>query len=205
MPGLDPRLDAVVARLLETDPEARYARASEVCQALEALVTSVSQPMLASGSALEAPRPVSAVRSGLKSGWRKVNLALTVVGALAVLSFGVRALVGGPVSIRWGDDNLVFGRLVRAVSSKKPWPANTDGDVLVSSGVTKQEGGRVRLAVDFEPGEEEFNAHAGTWSLGGGSSARCRGAMTRAAAPWCPARTSPTGPSRATTSRPRWA
>ena len=42
VPGLDPRVDAVVARLLENEPEARYARASEVCQALEALVTTVS-------------------------------------------------------------------------------------------------------------------------------------------------------------------
>jgi serine/threonine-protein kinase len=159
VPGLDARVDEVVARLLENEPEARYPRASEVCRDLEALVSSTSLP----GAMQE--QPVSPVRSRLRSGWRKVRAVLTVLGALMVLSFLVRALVG-PVSFQWGDDKVVLGgRPVRVVPGDKPWPANTNGELFVASTVEELEDGRVRLGVDFVAGEEEMNAHAGTWKL----------------------------------------
>ncbi|HYO60004.1 serine/threonine-protein kinase, partial [Archangium sp.] len=44
--GLDARVDAVVARLLENEPEARYASATEVCAELEAMVAHSSAPGL---------------------------------------------------------------------------------------------------------------------------------------------------------------
>ena len=166
VPGLDSRVDAVVARLLETEPEARYARASEVCQTLETLVTSVSQPALPAGQG--ALQPVSAVQKGLRSGWRKVSAALSVVGAAVVGLLVMRALVG-PVSVPWGNDTLVIGgRPVRVVPGSKPWPANTDGALSVESVVEELAGGRVRVGVDFVAGGESFAAHAGTWTLGDG-------------------------------------
>ncbi|HYO54639.1 MAG TPA: serine/threonine protein kinase, partial [Archangium sp.] len=162
VPGLDSRVDDVVARLLENEPEARYARASEVCRALEALVSSTSLPP---GAPQEQLGPV---RSRLRSGWHKVRAVLTVLGALVVVSFLVRALVG-PVSFQVGNDKVVLGgRPVRVVPGNKPWPANTDGDLFVASTVEELADGRVRLGMDFVAGEEELNAHAGTWKLENG-------------------------------------
>jgi eukaryotic-like serine/threonine-protein kinase len=148
--GLDARVDAVVARLLENEPEARYARASEVCQELEALITNTSRPPLSSGERTELAEPGGhgGVRRRLRSGWRKVRAVLSVVGGLVVLSYGVRTLVG-PIG--------------------KPWPANTNKDLFVTSTDEDLAEGRRRLAVDFrastEKGGEELNAHAGTWTL----------------------------------------
>ncbi|WNG27286.1 protein kinase [Cystobacter fuscus] len=162
VPGLDKRVDAVVERLLETEPEARPARASEVCRMLEALVSNVSS----TGPALE---PLSPERSRLRSGWRRVRAALSVMGALAVLAYGVRGLSDAPVGLPWGEDKrVVLGRLLRVVPSPKPWPANTNGDLFVSSVLEELADGRVRLGVDFVEGEENVNAHAGTWTLEGG-------------------------------------
>ena len=162
--GLDSRVDAVVARLLENDPEARYARASEVCRELEALVTNSSQPMLSSGAMAASPVPArgSGMR-GLKSGWRKVRAVLSVVGGLVLLSYGGRTLMGE-------DQRLTLDkRGVRVVPTRKPWPANTNKDVFATSTDEELADGRRRLAVSFlesaAEGGEELNAHAGTWKL----------------------------------------
>jgi serine/threonine-protein kinase len=171
VPGLDARVDEVVARLLENEPEARYSRAAEVCQALEALVTSTSRPVLPSGgtTGMHAGPRANPVRSRLKSGWRKVRAGLTVVGGIVVLSWLVRSLVG-PVSVRVSEDKkVVFGkRGPRVVPADKPWPPNTNADLFVSSTAEELSDGRVRLGVDFVEGEEEMNAHAGTWKVADG-------------------------------------
>ncbi|ATB39927.1 Serine/threonine kinase Pkn10 [Cystobacter fuscus] len=162
VPGLDKRVDAVVERLLETEPEARPARASEVCRMLETLVSNVSS----TGPALE---PLGPERSRLRSGWRRVRAVLSVTGALAVLAYGVRGLSDTPVGLPWGEGKqVVLGRLLRVVPSPKPWPANTHGDLFVSSMQEELADGRVRLGVDFVGGEENVNAHAGTWTLENG-------------------------------------
>jgi serine/threonine-protein kinase len=162
--GLDSRLDAVVARLLENEPEARYARAAEVCQALEGLVTSTSLPPQ---SLVGAQPPVRG--SGLKSGWRKVRAVLSVLGGMAALSFVVRALLG-PVVIPmpWGQNAVIGWWGPRFKDVPKPWPANTNGDLFATSAVEQLADGRVRLDMDFVAGEEELNAHAGAWSVSGG-------------------------------------
>jgi eukaryotic-like serine/threonine-protein kinase len=73
------------------------------------------------------------------------------------------------VGLPWGEDKrVVLGRLVRVVPSPKPWPANTNGDLFVSSVLEELADGRVRLGVDFVGGEENVNAHAGTWTLENG-------------------------------------
>jgi serine/threonine-protein kinase len=164
--GLDSRLDAVVARLLETEPEARYARAAEVCQALEGLVTSTSFPGLGPVGT-QPPAPASGSR--LRSGFRKVRAVLSVLGGIMALCFVVRA-VWGPVRIPLTEEkDLVIGwsrpRLEDAI---KPWPANTNGDLFATSTVGELAEGRVRLDMDFVAGEEELNAHAGSWSVSSG-------------------------------------
>ncbi|HEX8818556.1 MAG TPA: serine/threonine-protein kinase [Archangium sp.] len=169
VPGLDSRVDEVVGRLLENEPEARYARATEVCQALEALVTNNSRPSMSLvGAQPQAQARVGGALGRLKSGWRKVRAGLTVVGALVVLSFVLRMLLG-PVGVQVSEDKKVVlskGGLPRLVPADKAWPANTEGDLLVSSTTEALADGRVRLGVDFlAGGEEELNAHAGTWKL----------------------------------------
>ncbi|HSP81164.1 MAG TPA: serine/threonine-protein kinase, partial [Myxococcaceae bacterium] len=143
VPGLDARVDEVVERLLENEPESRYARASEVCRELEALVSTSSQPRL---SAL----PEGASEGGwgrrLKAGWSKARTPLALVGGVALLAFGGLALMA-------------------PVTKAKAWPANTNADLFASSRFLEKEGGHALLEVDFSPGEEEINAHAGTWKV----------------------------------------
>jgi serine/threonine-protein kinase len=168
VPGLDARLDAVVARLLENEPEARYPRAAEACQALEALVTSTSHPALSLVGAQPSVRD-SGVRGRLKSGWRTVRAVLSVMGGIAALSFVLRMLLG-PVGVQVSEDKkVVVGTWgPRLVPADKRWPANTNGDLFATSTVEDLADGRVRLDMDFVAGEEELNAHAGAWSVSGG-------------------------------------
>ncbi|AKJ04150.1 serine/threonine-protein kinase [Archangium gephyra] len=163
--GLDTRVDAVVARLLENEPEARYSKAAELCQALEGLVSSTSLPP----GALRAQEELSPVRSRLRTGWRTVRAVLTVLGALVVIFAGARKVFGQATLYQGATGKLVLGSwLPRWVAAGKPWPANTDGDLFVSSMMEDQTDGKVRLRVDFVKGQEELNAHAGTWKLENG-------------------------------------
>ncbi|MBZ4376946.1 serine/threonine-protein kinase [Corallococcus sp. AS-1-6] len=171
--GLDPRLDPVVERLLETDREARYATATEVCEALEALVTASSSPHVvapasalaraqpshvASAKAISAPE--AAVLEALHAGWGRVRTGLSVVGGLAVLGFTVRAFVG-------------FGSLTGTPLASDPtppvmhFPANTEGEVFSGLKLTPPAPGSddATLELGFEPGEEEINVHSGTWTM----------------------------------------
>lgn len=161
--GLDARVDDVVARLLENEPEARYAKAAEVCQALESLVSSTSLP---AGALRAQEEQLSPVKRRLRSGWRKVSMVLTVVGGMALIFAGARQLLGPVPLYQSASGKLVLGSWgPRWVPMGKPWPANTDGDLFVSSVVEELADGKVRLGVDFVAGEEELNAHAGTWKL----------------------------------------
>jgi serine/threonine-protein kinase len=163
--GLDARVDEVVARLLENEPEARYAKAAEVCQALEALVSSTSLPP----GSLRAQEELSPVRSRLSSGWRKVRAGLSVLGGLVVIFGGARQALGPATLFQTGSGKLVLGSWgPRWVAAGKPWPANTEGDLFVASTMEELADGRVRLGVDFVAGQEELNAHAGTWKLENG-------------------------------------
>ncbi|MFL5349672.1 MAG: serine/threonine-protein kinase [Hyalangium sp.] len=170
--GLDPRVDEVVARLLENEPEARYATAGEVCTALEGMLGSGSGPALVPGAAPGA-QPVRAsvahsVAKRLHVGWRSVRTGLSVVGGLIVLAYVVRAVIG-PVDLYvGGDKGVVIGTSGIAVKhGKKPWPPNTDTELFVTSEVeeAKQPDGLSRLTVEFVPGDEELNAWSGSWRL----------------------------------------
>jgi serine/threonine-protein kinase len=173
VPGLDARVDAVVERLLETDPEARYARASELAAALEAMVSATSAPGLSQGDVEgrvvpAGARPATNLSRQVKAGWRRVRAGLSVVGGLALLGLAVRWFVG-PVSLHLGqDDKLVIGTQgVKVRPGQKPWPPNTYGEVFASVNVVEaaKPGGPSRVEVGFDAGKEELNVHSGQWTL----------------------------------------
>ncbi|MCI0674023.1 MAG: serine/threonine protein kinase, partial [Myxococcaceae bacterium] len=156
--GLDASVDPVVARLLEAEPEHRYPSATPLCADLEAVLsrlTSGSAPLMllpvgTGGSAVSpstaAAAPASTAKSGLRA-WLSLRTGLAVVGAIALLGIGVSALRKG----------------MRAE------PPNTNDEVFVSAALTKLEGEKQGLRLDFVPGQEELNAHAGHWRLEGGA------------------------------------
>ncbi|MBZ4419843.1 serine/threonine-protein kinase [Myxococcus sp. RHSTA-1-4] len=173
VPGLDPRVDAVVERLLETEPEARYARAGELAAELEAMVSATSAPGLSQGDVEgrvvpAAARPASNLSRRVKAGWRRARAGLSVVGGLALLGIAVQWLVG-PVSVHVGKgDKVVIGTQgVTVRAGEKQWPPNTYGEVFTSVNLVEpaKPGGASRFEVGFDKGEEELNVHSGQWTL----------------------------------------
>ncbi|MBM7116129.1 serine/threonine-protein kinase [Archangium primigenium] len=166
VPGLDPRVDDVVERLLENEPAARFPSAHATCEALEALVTSVSSSSSPGEGALHGPAERRVERGRWSSGWRSLRTALAGVGAVALVLGLVRATSDGPVFIPlpWGG-RVMIGSTIRIDPPFRPWPANTNGDLFVGAVVDELSDGRARVGVDFILGEENINAHAGTWSL----------------------------------------
>lgn len=169
--GLDPRVDEVVARLLENEPDARYATAGEVCTAFEAVLgASGSGPALAFGSSSGAKPAVSSVAKRLHSGWRSVRTGLAVVGGLIILAAGVRMVFGSvELHVDGGEKGgITIGTSGIAVKpGKKPWPVNTDTELYATTQLEKAQkpDGLSKLTVEFVPGEEEMNAWSGSWRL----------------------------------------
>ncbi|MFP2931550.1 serine/threonine-protein kinase [Pyxidicoccus sp. 3LG] len=173
VPGLDPRVDDVVERLLETDPGARYARTGDLCTALDAMISASSAPGLPSGDVEgrmvpASARPASKLSRRAKLGWRKVRTGLSVVGGLALLGFAVREFVG-PVSLHLGkDDRVVIGTHgVKVRPGDLAWPPNTYSEVFASMNLVEpaKPGEPARFEVGFDKGEEEINVHSGKWTL----------------------------------------
>ena len=176
VPGVDPRLDDIVAKLLENEPEARYASAREVCAELDALVGASSGPALLSGGASGVDGPLgpqarSSVVKKLRTGWRSVRAGLSVVGGLILLGYVVRSLIG-PVNLHvGGDKGVVIGTEgFELKKGKKPWPVNSDGELFVESQLVEPErpGGPSRLMLKFTQGDEEMNVWSGAWRLNKG-------------------------------------
>jgi serine/threonine protein kinase len=176
VPGVDPRVDGVVARLLENEPDARYATAREVCAELEPLVGPGSGSGVLLGGGAEASGAAgAAVRTSvvkkLRSGWRSVRAGLSVVGGLILLGYVVRSLIG-PVNLHvGGDKGVVIGTEgIELKKGKKPWPANTDGELFVEAQELEpeKEGGAKRLVLNFAQGQEEMNVWSGAWRLENG-------------------------------------
>ncbi|MCY1032365.1 protein kinase [Corallococcus sp. BB11-1] len=192
--GLDPRVDPVVERLLETDREARYATATEVCEALEDLVSSTSSPhVVAPASELARVRGAEVVPAGraapgaesvllekFNAGWGRVRTGLSVVGGLALLGFAVRAFVG-PVSLHLGqDDKYVIGTQgLKVKPGQAQWPPNTNGEVFSDFKLTPPTGNGTAstLEVGFGEGTEEINVHSGSWRMVNGELEAIQGGM----------------------------
>ena len=174
-PGLDPRVDGVVERLLEQDPDARYAQAGELCAALESMTSTSSAPGIAQSEVDGRPVPASArpvkpspISRQLRSGWRRVRGGLSVVGGLALLGFAVRWFVG-PVSLHLGDDEhvIIGSRSAKPRPGSRVLPPNTYGEVFSSMSFAdaSKPGGTSRLELGFNEGTEEVNVHSGQWRL----------------------------------------
>jgi serine/threonine-protein kinase len=169
VPGLDPRVDAVVERLLENEPDSRYAQASEVCKALEALVSTTSRPSMAAQPEGLAPR--------LKAGWKRVRSPLAVLGGLVVLGSLLNSLLGVSLDGLFMGIRDAQGEDTQGTPVTRSWPRNTNANLIVSSAQEKLDGGRLRLRLDLNegrleqedpklaPDQAELNCHAGTWEV----------------------------------------
>jgi serine/threonine protein kinase len=178
VPGLDPRLDAIVEKLLQTDPTHRYAHASDVLAELEPLLSNSShsaptqpdRPTSKSGAPTEVDR-----RSMFARGARGLRTGLMVIGGLAVIGFAARSIFGPEkvprLTISTGSGEVVLGpggSAAEATGAKKPSTGNSYDEVMSAAEASPLEGGRTQLALSFAPGEEELNVHSGEWGLADG-------------------------------------
>jgi serine/threonine-protein kinase len=142
--GIDARLDAVVMRTLEGDPEARYASASILGETLERLLSETgSGPKRVDGS-------VSS--SSSRRRWSRGLLWVGGLGVLALVAVVLAQRV--PRMPNDGHDHAGAGL----------WPPNTDRNLGVQVKVTPVRG-EEGIDVSFAPGEEVLHAHAGNWRL----------------------------------------
>ncbi|MGC4113677.1 MAG: serine/threonine-protein kinase [Myxococcales bacterium] len=152
VPGLDTRLDKIVSKALEPEPEARYASAHDMTVELE-LVTRAA-PMLATVVEPESKRPArpSEVALGEAPGLRaKVAAFLVVFAVLAVAALYL-----------W---NQRAGDKADPAVAKKAMPADTNGSVGVT--VSKKGTDFLDLEFGFTPGDAVFSAGSGEWKVEG--------------------------------------
>lgn len=169
---LDPRVDAVVERLLENEPEARYATAGEVCAELDPLIDSSSgttplpggTPVPFRPSRTTRPTRGSRLSQRIGAGWAQASKAVSGVGSLLLLGYVVLAFVG-PVDLPGGLRISTTG--IEWEQDSRPWPANTNDELFVSSKLEllDRPGSLSRLTLDFVPGQEELNAWSGQWTM----------------------------------------
>jgi serine/threonine protein kinase len=155
VPGLDPRVDEIVAALLETEPDARPQRANLVAEVLEQLIPASGGPTPAvSLSSLPAVKPQSKVASFVAepaAGWKA---GVFVLGALLLLAVVLKF---------WPQ-----GSTVNTPSAAPAWYRDSDDEELFSSIAT--DGGVFTLG--FEPvseGGEQLNLHSGLWTVDEGT------------------------------------
>jgi serine/threonine-protein kinase len=151
VPGLSPIIDEVVAKLLETEPEHRPARAAEVASTLEPLIEtagSVAPPRQAS----TVPQRVSSLVQQPGGGWR---LASLVFAALLLVALAARLLPKDSQKPTTAD---------RAPA----WYQDTE-DVFFAQRRDEAKA----LVIRFEPASadagEEISVHAGHWALDDGA------------------------------------
>jgi serine/threonine protein kinase len=155
VPGLDPALDDVVVPLLETEPEARPARALDVAAALEELTPASSGPASTAARRLSQPPSPARLSGGAQApggGWR---LGVFVLGALLLVGVALKL---------WPEP----APAPPPPAAPPAWYADT-GDWLFSARAL--EGRRVTLDFDEVPDftGETLNAHSGAWALVNGT------------------------------------
>ncbi|MGA9520904.1 MAG: serine/threonine-protein kinase [Myxococcaceae bacterium] len=177
VPGLDPRLDPVVASLLESDPMERCRSAAEALAAIGALLSgSPVGPLLKPGalgsntsSVITAGPVARSAPTVIETGRRAVKTGLLVIGALAAIGMAARIFLPGAALTLSGSNGEITlspnGFQTTARSAPKGLPPNTYGEVF--SDVTEEElgDGRTRLRLGFGVGDEEVNVHSGQWRM----------------------------------------
>ena len=152
VPGLDTRVDDIIAGLLETEPEARPQRANLVAEVLEQVIPASGGPTPASQLPVSSPlvpstQPTSFVQQP-GGGWKA---GVFVLGALLVL---------GLVLKLWPVSRDVVTPLPAAPPA---WYHDSDDDELLSSVTTTGDS----FTLGFEPvadGGEDLNLHSGLWT-----------------------------------------
>jgi serine/threonine-protein kinase len=164
--SLDLRLDEIVSRALEPDPAARYQRASAIGADIEAVLSSSSAALarhpttrLERADRFPTEPDHQASPSVIERGWTGIKVGLTVIGALVVLATLLKWLPGA---------NQLFPLESQNHPSPGAYPLNTEGELFTSSSWSEQAHGQGTLALNFLPGKEELNAHAGHWELAEG-------------------------------------
>jgi serine/threonine-protein kinase len=157
--GLDPRVDAIVVRALEPDPEVRFSRASGITRAVDAILGSspalsaapAAAPSKFSASGWFAPTELPRAKPGHFSAARWVLTGLLLLGTLASVGFFFRPTVEN-----------------RAHSSRPmalPLPQNRE-EVLSSSAVIAKGEETTEMLVDFAEGSAaKLFAHSGDWRV----------------------------------------
>lgn len=145
--GLDPRLDDVVAHLLETEPDARPSRALDIALQLEELIppgsgSSTPSPRVGSG----APRPATQPPAG-GSAWRSGAL---VLGTLVLVFLGVK---------------LFPSTNSTPITPQPPAWYEDSEDELFAPVAPLKNGFTVDFAQELQDAGEEFNTHTGVWSV----------------------------------------
>jgi hypothetical protein len=181
VPGLDPRLDAVVERLLQQEPTHRYPTATDALGELEPLLSASSStaPTRPSGALSRGGPALTERASVIARGARGLRMALMVIGGLAVLAIGARWIFGPQsvpkLTISAGGRDIVLDSERGANTSGENAPGtklahagNTYGEVMSSIEEEPLAGGRVRLKLSFDTGDEELNVHSGEWQLADG-------------------------------------
>lgn len=153
-PAIGARLDELVSKALESEPEQRFQSAGEIVAALNQVLDSSPQrtPLPSTTKAV----PIrAAATSAIRTGWSGLRTGLTVIGALALVALGMRAT-------HWlGERTQPNGTLARAAS----FPTNTDGDLTTATVEHVNPDGTVSLKANFAPGDQTFNAHDGAWKI----------------------------------------
>lgn len=175
-PGVDPRVDAIIAETLEPEPDRRYPSARPLCEALEEILASVStRPSRPVSRPAEHTTDVlpARPRSRARRTWSNLRTGLAIVGVLAVLSVVFSWGPGTQFSLHLGGQTKVIdasGDLGAGLADAPvQWPPNTNDEIFVAAieGEKDVRGESRSLEIGFGEGEEEINLHEGQWRLEG--------------------------------------
>ncbi len=148
VPGLDTRVDEIVGALLETEPEARPARANLVAEVLEQVTPSSGAPIPASSlPPTTSLKPQGRAASFIQepgAGWKA---GVFLLGGMLLLALVLKF---------WPEGGASLPRAAPA------WYHDSDDDEILSSITTEGDS----FTLGFEPveGGEEINLHSGLWT-----------------------------------------
>ncbi len=155
--GLDPRVDEIIGKALESDVEGRPNRAAEVAEVLDAVLANSSASLLDPSRRATNPDSPRSRPVGGDMGAGRTGRDLAV-GAMVLVGLG---LIG--VMLKFMP--AATGTSPTVAREPPATYADTEDD-LASTAV----GDDRNLTIDFEPGDgAQFNAHSGSWSIDDGA------------------------------------